>query len=137
MSRRVRLAFNFHLDKHFPIALRFHFPSTHRNTCKRSPCNRVVVFVIYLVITLGLLGFALIRMFTSNEIVLTLLRAIGYIFYALAPMANLVFFFLVSHTLCLSYDDWTAKMLAASEKSLLSVPKVMCLISASHARFSA
>ena len=95
------------------------------------------MFAVYWAITLVLIGFALIRMATTDQLVPMLLRALGYCLYALAPLANLIFFFLVSHTLCLSYDDWTAKMIAASESDLLSVDEVLCLISASHALCSA
>lgn len=77
---------------------------------------RIVFFVVYCVLTgvtfiYGIYGAITIDL---RYIVFTIVYTIAYA----APFAQVLVFFVVMRAMCLSYDDWTTKMLAATATPL-------------------
>ena len=95
------------------------------NTFTDQPTTfaRVCLFVFFGVLQIGLIIYFVVRSLWEPFYILSAL----FMAVTVAPsFATLLFFFLVTHSMSLCYDDWTAKMLSATAKySLRDSVKVL------------
>ena len=102
---------------------------SQRTAYAHAPTHqRIAFFAVFVVFQIGLAIYAVVRTTTGS------FRMIPSLVLTIVTLSSLftcmMYFFLVTHSMSLCYDDWTTKMLSATAKySLRDSVKVDLLIS--------